>query len=57
MKKYTVTKHEIIDRVYEVEADSEEEAVEKVDSYSSDIVELAGNQGYYECEHTCQLVK
>lgn len=50
MSKYIIIKHEVVDCVYEVEADNEEAAIDKVEVNSPDIKELAG-QGFYECEY------
>jgi hypothetical protein len=49
MSKYTIAKHEVIYRVYEVNADSEKEAIDKVENSESDIKELVG-QGSYDCD-------
>lgn len=49
MNKYTITKHEVTDRVYEVYADNEEEAIAKVENNGSDIKELV-DQYSYDCD-------
>ena len=49
MSKYTIAKHEVIYQLYEVDADSEKEAIKKVKNNESDIKELVG-QGSYDCD-------
>jgi hypothetical protein len=47
---YTVTTHEVIYRVYEVKADSQDDAINKIENGEADIHELVG-QGSYDCDY------
>ncbi len=49
MSKYTISKQEVVYRVYEVDADSEEKAINKVKNNEADIKELASH-GSYKCD-------
>ncbi len=50
---YTVTTHEVIYRVYEVKADSQEDAINKIENNEDSegsVKELVG-QGSYDCDY------
>jgi hypothetical protein len=47
---YTVTTHEVIYRVYEVKADSQEDAINKIENNEGSVKELVG-QGSYDCDY------